>query len=229
MTVGKLARKVLGPAFFTRVAHYYRAFFVNLAKVVDTFAREIPQGAHVVDVGGGDGAPLNYLLQARPDITISMLDLAPSIGGAIEPRFETRTRRLPGVSIADYLASGGARADAVIVSDVVHHVPVEAREEFFRDLGRLAATPGTVVMIKDVEPSGARAWLSYLADRYISGDRRVSLISRGTLRGLLSRHIDNASIREGALYRQDAPNYVLVAVTGGAAPAAVPAGAQQSS
>lgn len=225
MTVGKLARRIFGPAIFLRVAHYYRAFFVNLAKVVDTFAREIPHGAHVVDVGGGDGVPLNYLLDARPDITVSMIDVAPSVGTALEPRFESRTRRMPGVSIADYLGSGCVRADAVIVSDVVHHVPVEAREDFFRDLGRLAAAPGTVVMIKDVEPTGTRAWLSYLADRYISGDRRVSLISRSALRGFLSRHITNASIHEGALYRQDAPNYVLVAVTDGAT-AAVPTGRQ---
>ena len=61
MTIGKLARKLLGNKIFSIIARYYRAIFVDLEKVCRSFP-EIEDNAHILDVGGGDGELINILL-----------------------------------------------------------------------------------------------------------------------------------------------------------------------
>jgi cyclopropane fatty-acyl-phospholipid synthase-like methyltransferase len=211
VTPGALARKVLGKRGFHAVAAYYRGIFGDLAKVADAVSEHVPPGAHVLDIGGGDGAPLNYLLALRPDIRVTMIDLAATIGGAIEPVHASRVEIFPQTSIRDYLATGGVPPQAVLISDVLHHVPEAQRASFFADLHDVATYAGGVCLIvKDVEPKGFRAWLSYVADRYISGDRTVSLISQAELCALVEREFGPTAPTKTTLYQRDAPNYALV-------------------
>ncbi|HTI67146.1 MAG TPA: hypothetical protein VL460_06325 [Caulobacteraceae bacterium] len=65
MTPGQLARKALGPAF-QPVGEAYRRVFVDMDKVTDWMIGHIPAGAHVLDVGGGDGYVVGQLLAKRP-------------------------------------------------------------------------------------------------------------------------------------------------------------------
>lgn len=65
------------------------------------------------------------------------------------------------------------------------------------------------VIVKDVEPGHWRSWVGYCSDRYVTGDRNMSLVSRaglgqpvGKTLGAL-RHIDTP------LFHTDRPNYAV--------------------
>ena len=64
MTLGSLARTLLGDRAFVRVADAYRAIFVNLDALVDCLPPFAP-GTEILDVGGGDGAVLDRVLADR--------------------------------------------------------------------------------------------------------------------------------------------------------------------
>jgi 2-polyprenyl-3-methyl-5-hydroxy-6-metoxy-1,4-benzoquinol methylase len=195
---------------FRRVGRAYRSIFVNLDRVARTSAQFIPTGAFVLDIGGGDGEPLNHLLALRSDIRVAMIDLSPNIGGFIEDAFRSRVTVLPGTSIRTYIASGARQPDVVLISDVLHHVPLDDRDAFMSDLRDLAgAKPDATIIIKDVEPGGVRSTLGYLADRFISGDPGVSLISRRELEAHLTAMFEGPTIHT-PLYDLDPPNYALV-------------------
>ena len=210
MSVGGFARKLLGDRFFPIAGHYYRAIFVDLEKVARAAVDEIPQGALVLDIGGGDGAPLNCLLRLRPDISVTMIDLNPWIGGAVAPELRSRVVMWPGTSVRDYIVGGGPKPDCIMISDVIHPIPVHHRDQFFKDVRELVGDGRPPVIIKDVEPGDPRSYLSLWADRYISGDKTVSLISRAELGRAMAKAFGHVDARETALFREDRPNYSMV-------------------
>lgn len=210
MSIGAFARKVLGPVF-PRVASLYRSIFVDIAKVATALEGHIPIGAHVLDVGGGDGAILARLLAERGDLRVTMIDLAGSLGQFIPESLLSRVTRLPRTSMRQYAASSARRTDCVIISDVVHHVPHRERATFFDDLADLVRQQGTKqIIVKDIEPGFARSRLSLLADRYVSGDRTVSLVSRNDVIAHMKRVLgDGIAVTETSLFATDCPNYAL--------------------
>ena len=181
MTPGVLARRVLGK-HFAAVGEVYRGLFVDMERVVDLIEPQLPHGAHCIDVGGGDGLVTNMLLQRRPDLTFTLIDLAPVVGGFIEPRFSARVALRPATAVSQLVAEG-VTCDAVMMTDVLHHVPLQARADFFADLAELcdvARCP--LVLVKDLEPGGPRALLAVWSDKYVTGDKHVSLLSPEEMR-----------------------------------------------
>jgi 2-polyprenyl-3-methyl-5-hydroxy-6-metoxy-1,4-benzoquinol methylase len=195
----------------SRVAgRLYRAVFVDLRAVARAIALELPRNAHVLDIGGGDGEPLNPLLDLRADIRVTTIDLPTSIGEWIEARHADRVIRRPATSLSVFVATMQSAPDAVLVSDVLHHVPRDRQASFVRDLVDLIARrPGSVLLVKDVEPGYLRARLGYWSDRYITGDRDVSLVSRAHLVHLVHAHAPSVIASETPLFAADAPNYAL--------------------
>ena len=211
MSVGAVVRKVLGKRVFAFVGSYYRSVFVNLSEVANAVVEVIPKNAFVLDIGGGDGEPLNYLLQQRSDITVTMVDLSSSLGGAIHAKYLPRVKRMPKTSIRDYLVSGLPMPSIVMINDVVHHVPVDQRQSFFADLNDLCRKSGNCkIIIKDIEPGQFRSALSYWADKYISGDRNVSLVSRLELKRMMQNAFGPLSSQDTPLFVKDSPNYSIV-------------------
>ena len=211
MSLGTAIRAVLGRNLSHRVGHYYRAFFVDLEKVAQAVSAAIPPNARVLDIGGGDGEPLNYLLKRRSDLVVTTIDPAPEVGIWVDPQFATRVERLPLTTLDDLLASGRPRPDVLLLSDVVHHIPVSARPAFFASLAPLfESNPGLRLIVKDVEPGFPRARLGYWADRYVTGDRAVSPIGRADLIALVQSAVGRMRHEETALFATDAPNYAVV-------------------
>lgn len=180
MAVGKLIRTLAGP-LERPICHLYRAVFVNVAATAKATATQIPQGARVLDVGGGDGTVVNALLRIRPDLQVVMLDLSPSIGRFLDANNAHRVTLHPATPMSAY---EGASADVVLLSDVVHHVPPEARATFF-DEARALVRPGGRLIVKDVEPGSFRSWLNLMADKHISGERGVSHVSHRDLAAMI--------------------------------------------
>lgn len=209
MPLGAALRLLLGR--HARIAgRWYRAIFADLGKEAAALSAVLPRGAHVLDIGGGDGEPLNHLLAIRPDLRVTTLDPAPAVGQWIEPPFRTRVTLLPGTSLADYLASGRQDPDVILIADVMHHVPEGARAGLLRHVKvLLGRVPRLRIVVKDVEPGSWRALLGYWSDRYITGDRQVSPISRARLVGLMESELGALRREDTNLFEADRPNYAI--------------------
>src|SRR5687768_9608190 len=131
MKPGPLIRRMLPAGLETLAAKAYRSIFVDLDKVAQHLAGALPANADVLDIGGGDGELLNRLFALRSDVRVTMVDIAPSVGRFLLPRFHERVRLLPGTTIQAHLqALGAAMYDAAMVVDVMHHIPQAQREAF---------------------------------------------------------------------------------------------------
>ena len=101
--------------------------------------------------------------------------------------------------------------DVLLLSDVMHHVPVAGRDAFLAAVADvLKRAPRLRIIVKDVEPGHWRATLGRLSDRYITGDRDVRLISRNELIDAMRHAHTGIRHHETALFRLDPPNYALV-------------------
>jgi len=200
---GQVARKLLG-RHFEAVGNVYRRIFVNLAKIVAFLDSELPPNARLLDIGGGDGAIVDRLLDRRPDLKVTMCDLAPSIGAFLSVENRASVVLAPAT---DFTAIDGAY-DCVTIADVIHHVPVDQRDCFFRSLAASCERWGCrKIIVKDIEPGSIRATLSLLADRHITGDKHVVLFSRSEFGEIARRHFPKAQ-RTSAM--PDWPNYCEV-------------------
>ena len=74
-------------------------------------ARLLPSGAHVLDIGGGDGRIASEVMRLRPDVRVTMVDVLPR-PGALLPVIAFDGVHLP-------LADGSV--DAAMLVDVLHH------------------------------------------------------------------------------------------------------------
>jgi hypothetical protein len=210
VALGPSIRRLLSPRLAHLAGRWYRAIFVDLAKVAVVLAAVIPRDAHVLDIGGGDGQPLNHLLALRPDLLITTLDPAPVVGQWIDERFSARVTRLPGTSLEQYLSSGATNPDAILIADVLHHIPESARSRFFDSVRiLLERAPRLRIIVKDVEPGSWRAQLGYWSDLYITGDRHVSLISREGVARLLEESLGPLHCEDTNLFKVDKPNYAM--------------------
>lgn len=206
MPIGPAVRRLAGPRLERGISDIYRRVFVDLDEVAAVLARECPQGARVLDIGGGDGELLNRLLPLRPDLSIDMVDIAPVVGKFLTPATLERVRLFPGTPIESLDESAG-KYDAALISDVMHHLSAAYRPDFLSAVHRKLATDG-VMFIKDIEPGHPIASLSLFCDKYVSGDKGTSLVSIediGQLIGLLPIR----SSQELGLLSVDPPNYMI--------------------
>lgn len=208
MALGPRVRRLL-PARLEKVAaDAYRGFFVDLDKVAACLAKHVPQDALLLDIGGGDGDLLNRLLAMRTDLSVDMVDIAGRVGTLLDARYESRVRRFPSTTLAQHASTHPGLYQAALISDVMHHIPPEQRTEFLRAAAR-SLKPAGIAFIKDVEPGHPLATLGWLCDRYLSGDKGVSLVSIDSLRGLVDMSLKTEGFEELGLIQIDRPNYII--------------------
>lgn len=211
MALGSLIRRFLGPHMARRAGEYYRAFYVDLNKVAEALATVIPRDAHLLDIGGGDGQPLNHLLSIRPDLTITTLDPARSVGQWIDACHESQVKRMPDTSLAQFVAGPHADVDVILISDVMHHIPKSARHKFLESVAVLLdREPSLRIIVKDVEPGHWRALIGYWSDRYVTGDPNVNPISKDDVTRLFVKVLGPLHRKDTNLFDKDTPNYAIV-------------------
>ena len=201
-------RAILGPAF-PAAGNAYRRVFVDVRKVAAAIP-DLGQDAVLLDVGGGDGAILNPLLDRQPTLRVVAVDLAENIGSMVRPDLLGRVDMHPGTPVRELAKVTGRTYAAAFLSDVLHHVPPAEREQLLRDvLGALGGGSRTLI-VKDIIPQGARSALAFWADRNISGDRGVQAISPTELVDLVRVVWPDAQVTRTPLADVDFPNYCLV-------------------
>jgi cyclopropane fatty-acyl-phospholipid synthase-like methyltransferase len=211
LPLGPAIRRLLGERLARRAGLAYRAIYVDLAKMAAALDAVIPRNSHVLDIGGGDGQPLNYLLARRPDLSITTLDPAPVVGQWLEERFAARVTRLPGTSLEQYLSRVRADPDAILIADVMHHIPAAARVRFLESVRvLLERAPRLRIIVKDVEPGSWRALLGYWSDRYITGDGQVNPISSDSVARLFQESLGPLRREDTNLFNTDKPNYATL-------------------
>ena len=208
MALGPMLRKWMSPHLERRLSGIYRSVFVDLRQVAATLAPALPNGARILDIGGGDGELLNHLFALRPDLHVTMVDIAPSVGKFVEARHGARVELRSGTSVEQHLSMSPPLYDSVLISDVMHHLPGGYRGDFLRAVSA-SLKPGGSVFVKDVEPGHPVAWLSLICDHYVSGDHGVVLVSAAELGDLAARVLPPHQISEIGLLAKDRPNYLV--------------------
>jgi cyclopropane fatty-acyl-phospholipid synthase-like methyltransferase len=211
LSIGELSRKLLGPKYFKYAGRLYRNIFVDVKKVVQFFP-EMPNDSHLLDIGGGDGDMINYIKERFPEVKISIIDIAESIGSLVEKQYKREINLFPGTSIIDYYNKYFHRLpkiDYILISDVIHHVKKEFRMQFFVDLKELV-NENTVIIFKDIEPGYFISKLSYWADKYISNDKNVELTSKNEITNLMKENFPEIYFYETRLFQRNRPNFSLV-------------------
>jgi len=123
----------------------------------------------VLEVGCGDGYVVEQLVAQFPQADIVGIDIADTPGRMY--RGDRSRVRFEQISTGALLESGGAAFDLVVLSDVLHHVPVDQRQALLADV-RALTVPGGHVAIKDwLAGRNPASMAAYVSDRWISGDR----------------------------------------------------------
>lgn len=206
-----MTRKLFGK-HFPILGGIYRSVFVDLGAVAQSISPHIPPQATIIDIGGGGGAPINYLLSLRDDIRVSIIDPSPRIGNSIKKEYLTKVNLYPATSMDEFSKINRRKPDVILISDVIHHIPCKNRKDFFAELVRMVdGTNGIRIIIKDVEPGYFRSLLGGIADRYISGDKNVSLVGRADISYMMLEAFgDTITAEETNLFDLDKPNFALV-------------------
>ena len=181
MPFGAQVRSALGP-LEGRAIKIYRDWFVDLAELARDIAALGPF-ERVLEIGAGDGILSRSLADALPGTAILGIDIAPDPGRMVPDRDDRVTFRQ--ISTSELIVEGVEPLDLVVVADVLHHVPPSEHEHLVSDATSLLASGGLLVVEDWERTRSASHLVGDVADRYISGDRQVSYMTRGELGDLM--------------------------------------------
>lgn len=206
MSLGPAVRRVLGP-LEGPLSRTYRAVFLDVSSLGEELV-SFDFGPRVLEVGVGDGLVAAQIVGRRPDVRLLGIDLIDSPGrhfDADRSRVEFRTW-----STSALLAERPEPFDAVVLADVLHHVPPADRSALLADVEALLA-PGGVLLVKEtVVTSSPGYWMGHLADRWISGDRAVSFLPEAAIVDLVTSSIPDVDPIGRATIRPWSTNLLLV-------------------
>jgi 2-polyprenyl-3-methyl-5-hydroxy-6-metoxy-1,4-benzoquinol methylase len=181
MGIGTAVRHRLG-RFEIPMANAYRAAFINLRVLADRIAAIAP-ASRILEVGCGDGSLAERLMRAYPDAEYDGIDIAPTAGRLY--RGDPDRARFRTITLEQFTGEHPKPYDVVLMVDVVHHVPMAERADLVRRSADLVG-PGGFLMVKEFERNrGPYYWLTYAADRYITGDRGVSFLTSTDVREMV--------------------------------------------
>ena len=205
-----MVRKSLegSPGLVRWLTNAYRGFFVDLDQVVACLPIQ-PGHTTLLNIGTGDGVLVSRIARRYPQLCMTTTDITEHQGWLIDD--DVRDRIDVQVHAPEQIAGAGfgAAFDVVLLSDVVHHVPVEDRASLMTRAWE-ATSPGGYLVVKDIEDRGFKARLSLWSDRYLTGDRHTELIGADAMEALMRQQDPAAQVDRTPLVHQDYPNYLLV-------------------
>lgn len=180
--------------------------FLDLADWTATVRKWQPQPRRLLELGCGEGYSTELLVAAFPDATIEAIDIADNIGRLYGgPPERVRFRRISAEELAD---EAPASFDLVILSDVLHHVPGEARSSLLGAVRRLLSAGG-VLAFKDWHRDYSPIyWAGWGSDTILTGDK-VAYLTRTEARELLMQAFGKNSIADEATIAPWSNNYAF--------------------
>lgn len=167
MSIGRSVRARLG-RFEAPVSDLYRRQFIDLDACAQSLSG-IVDATSILEVGCGDGQMATRLLVAFPDARYVGIDVAPEVGHLYDG--DPGRASFRSIDSRSYSHAADERFDLVVVVDVLHHVPPDARGALLDDV-RALTTPGGHFVLKDWVRSRSIAHLAaWSSDRLITGDR----------------------------------------------------------
>jgi 2-polyprenyl-3-methyl-5-hydroxy-6-metoxy-1,4-benzoquinol methylase len=181
-----------------RVGEIYRSMFIDIDAFVDMMRHWNPNATRILEVGCGEGAVTERIAERYPHALITAIDISSRVGRLFLGSHE-RVKFL-NCSVEDIVSSEREKYDLIVLSDVVHHVPPPLRQGLLNSI-RAAMAPQGSFVFKDWERNFSPIhWMSYAADRWLTGDR-ISYMSRSEMRDFLTRTFGAASIVSEARVR----------------------------
>jgi 2-polyprenyl-6-hydroxyphenyl methylase/3-demethylubiquinone-9 3-methyltransferase len=197
MHPGPLIRRLFGP-YEHQVAEAYRHIFVNL----DDFARLIQtwvaQPRRILEVGCGEGAMTERITKLYPAASVTAIDITPKVGRMFRgDRVNVTFCQESVESVAD---RHPATYDLVILADVIHHVPFEARRSLMRGIEKAMMADGSFIFKDWIITKTPINWLCGASDRYLTGDN-VSYLTMPIIEDLVTDPFGPNTIRQTARVR----------------------------
>jgi 2-polyprenyl-3-methyl-5-hydroxy-6-metoxy-1,4-benzoquinol methylase len=207
-SIGRIFRLILPQKAFEYLAKVYRAFFFSVNDFLLLVIEPIYNKSNVLDVGGGDGAVAVQMALLKDIKSIDIVDPNPDSGTFLSAKSE-KIRLFAGKHLNQLKDTKESKYDLVLLSDVIHHVPLEFRKDLIKDCLGFLTEAGTLV-IKEIEPSGLRSKMAFFADVYISRDPVVQFIKRRDLESLILKIKADVEIEHvNSYWSSDSPNYAL--------------------
>jgi len=207
MPLGPTVRRLFG-RHEHRIAALYRGIFINLDAYAARIGEWVPTAQRILEVGCGEGAVTERLAQLYPDADILGIDIMPAVGRLY--RGPTGHVRFRETTVQRVASEAPGAFDLVILSDVVHHVPLSLREEILAAV-RACVAPGGVLLFKDWERTATPIhWLCHAGDRWLTGDR-VSYLRKPEAKAMLTRAFGRPPVVAEAWVRPWRNNFAMLA------------------
>ena len=190
MSLGQILRRILGP-LTDPVARFYRSYYIDLGSFATTLARG-PGVETILEIGCGDGHLCEALAREMSSATVLGVDIADSPGALYGGRSDgVEFRQVPAEELIAEVPEG---FDLVVLSDVLHHVPVGERGGLLDTAWALTSEGGRLAVKDWVSTRNLATGLAYLSDRFITGDRPLFFESREALVDLLAVHTPGGTV-----------------------------------
>jgi 2-polyprenyl-3-methyl-5-hydroxy-6-metoxy-1,4-benzoquinol methylase len=182
MKPGPFIRKMFGP-YERQISEAYRSIYIDIDAFVELMLQWKPRAKRILEVGCGEGAVTQRLNATYPDAKITAIDITPRVGRLY--RGMPDDVRFIRCSVQEIAATEPGQYDLVVLSDVMHHVPLEFRQGLLDAVRTVLAPKGTFVF-KDWRRNYTPIhWLCYASDRWLTGDR-ISYMTRNEMRERLA-------------------------------------------
>lgn len=206
MSIGAIIRRLFGPHEH-KVSELYRAMFFDLDAYANQIAQWVPHARHILEVGCGEGAVTERLVLRYPDAYLTSIDITPRVGRLFRG---TRERvSFAKTTVQEVAASRPGEFDVAIISDVIHHVPLDQRVAVLQATRRALATNGVLIFKEWERTASPIHWAAYGSDRWITGDR-IRYLKQAEAEALLVRVFGTDSILAAARLRPWKNNLALL-------------------
>jgi 2-polyprenyl-3-methyl-5-hydroxy-6-metoxy-1,4-benzoquinol methylase len=190
MKLGPFIRRLFGP-YERRISEAYRSIYIDIDAFVALMRQWAPNPGKILEVGCGEGAVTQRLITAYPHSNITAIDITPRVGRLYRGSLD-RVRFIR-CTVQEVAATESGQYELVVLSDVMHHVPLEFRQGLLDAIRTTLAPQGTLVF-KDWQRNHAPIhWLCYASDRWLTGDR-ISFMTRGEMRERLALSFGEAAL-----------------------------------
>lgn len=185
-------RRLFGP-FEHDISNLYRAIFIDLDDWVATILRWAPDARMVLEVGCGEGAMTERLCAAYPNADITAIDVTPRLGRLF--RGDRSRVRFVLEPVGEIAGRHAGAFDLVVLSDVLHHVPIALRGSLLSDARETLAPGGRFIFKEWVKDRGIIHWAAEASDRYLTGDD-VAYMMRPEARSLVETQFGAEAIQD---------------------------------